>query len=355
VIPHERPSRQRLQRKDLEPAQVEKLKSLMAMDFIVYEHARESFLDRLSKIEPNGARTKSCSRRSRKIRGRTKAAGRGVSGDGCGGGGIHPAITLVRAESYGLQTATNWPHRGEIADIAFQIKSDMDLDRVDFRVRIYNDFHLLMYEEYFASQLLDLKAEQSCEFGIKFPLILGIGLHFADLTLYPVDELKGRPPPINFPRCCEFVVERDPSVNSTGLVALAAQPYVRRDIADDAFGAKLVLVEQVSRAACGTIGTAKLALLNTGSAALETFGVHRTTLGYRIRDRNTGELLSGEPPRTSLRADIPSGGFRLIEASFTAPALSGDYLIEWDLVREWSKWFGLQCTAPLEGYAGEWA
>jgi hypothetical protein len=336
-IPYERATAWRVRQAELEPGQIARLRDLMAADFHIYRQALARFRERAAALRgAAGSADRTAPPAAQPVAPPPPPA--------------EPTVALLRrAEAYGTQSVSSWPQRGEEIDIGCEVEAVVDLSRVDFRVRIYNDLEILLYEEFFTGIGDGLRAGAACEFGITLPLLLGLGFHFVDLVLH-VEQADGCSDVVEFHRACDFVVERAPGITSTGLVALPAKPYLRRAAADEMAGyeARLSVLHQPHRLPAGGAAAVQLALLNSGGQPLEIFGIHRVTLGYHLRDARTGETLPQEMPRSSLGADIASGGRTLVEATLTAPEVPGSYVVEWDLVREWVAWFGLECPAPLE-------
>lgn len=65
----------------------------------------------------------------------------------------------------------------------------------------------------------------------------------------------------------------------------------------------------------------------------------RLALSYHVRDQH-GLASEWDGARTPLRRAVAPGDQTVLLANFTAPAVPGDYFIEWDMVSEGECWFG---------------
>ncbi len=76
----------------------------------------------------------------------------------------------------------------------------------------------------------------------------------------------------------------------------------------------------------------------------------RLNLSYHVRDHQ-GLVLERNGDRTPLRTSVGPGDQAVLLANFTAPAVPGDYFVEWDMVSEGECWFGdagsLTATVPV--------
>lgn len=83
-------------------------------------------------------------------------------------------------------------------------------------------------------------------------------------------------------------------------------------------------------------------------------GGRRLALAYHVFDQ-AGVLVERDGDRTPLRTPVAPGDQTVLQAHFTAPAVPGDYFVEWDMVSEGECWFAdvgsLTATVPLRAAA----
>lgn len=68
-------------------------------------------------------------------------------------------------------------------------------------------------------------------------------------------------------------------------------------------------------------------------------------LSWHLR-RDTNEILQWDNPRFAFRGDLPPGGSETIEVFFRAPASTGKYVLEFDLLHEGLAWFAEHGSQP---------
>ena len=77
-----------------------------------------------------------------------------------------------------------------------------------------------------------------------------------------------------------------------------------------------------------------------------TPGIARSALSYRIL-RPDGTVVVGEGLRTPLPADIPPATATVVPVTVVAPDAPGDYVVEFDLVHEFVRWFDCPVRTPI--------
>jgi len=95
-------------------------------------------------------------------------------------------------------------------------------------------------------------------------------------------------------------------------------------------------------ARAGEVLLARIHAQNSGSLAWAPFSGGRSAqiqLGYHLFDCN-GSMLQWDFPRFPMMRFVPPGDTAVFLCTFWAPAMPGDYLLEWDLVSESECWFG---------------
>lgn len=89
--------------------------------------------------------------------------------------------------------------------------------------------------------------------------------------------------------------------------------------------------------------TCTIALTNTGDRPWRRAGWHPVRLSYHWRHGAT----AAEGCRFALPRDIQPGDTAQVSCTITAPAAEGEYVLEFDLVRELVGWFQADASAPL--------
>jgi O-antigen/teichoic acid export membrane protein len=80
---------------------------------------------------------------------------------------------------------------------------------------------------------------------------------------------------------------------------------------------------------------------NAGLVSWTASGTQRVVLGYHWRDPAVGKILPDDGMRTPLPRNVRPGGAVRVVARVRAPDRPGEYLLQWDLVREHVSWFSV--------------
>jgi hypothetical protein len=171
-------------------------------------------------------------------------------------------------------------------------------------------------------------------------------------TFY-VPELHATRPPAPTPpddvESIEAVLNADSRDRET-LFADKAQAASRAYALDD-YDVEIELIERDTRFAPGETRPLVVAVHNRGPAVFH--GEDRqppVRLAYRLHDRD-GRLLVADGVRTPLPAVLASHASEIIPVEVQAPARTGDYVIDIDLVHEGVRWF--ECALTVKIVVGE--
>ncbi len=96
----------------------------------------------------------------------------------------------------------------------------------------------------------------------------------------------------------------------------------------------------------GGMAEARFTLVNTGTQTWPAGGDHPVRLGYRWFIPGGAEVPATKGYRTALPADLAPGKAVTLTAKFAAPADPGEYVLQWDLVREGVAWFSEEKANP---------
>ncbi len=127
---------------------------------------------------------------------------------------------------------------------------------------------------------------------------------------------------------------------------LVLKPGFRRNPAKLEYSAKIRLLRGPKDLNIGDRTSIRLRLTNTGRQTWLPSGPNTCLLSYHLREAS-GAMLRFENPRTSLSAPVAPRRSMEIDVVLRAPLRAGEYVLEFDLLREGVAWFQDGGSPPL--------
>jgi len=96
----------------------------------------------------------------------------------------------------------------------------------------------------------------------------------------------------------------------------------------------------------GTATYVPVTATNTGVRTWQAGTDQGYALGYHLLTSD-GTVIDFDGGHIALPHDVPPGGSVQVQALVTAPAVDGEYLVEWDMLQEGVTWFSWEGSAPV--------
>ena len=127
-----------------------------------------------------------------------------------------------------------------------------------------------------------------------------------------------------------------------GIGCAKSKAVIDKPLPEGAYKADISVLNPPMTLKAGSLTNIKVKVKNTGNSIWPALGQPNGRFAINLGDHwldKTGKILEGDVDRASLPFDIKPGEDTVLVISLKAPAVSGDYILEYDMVQENVTWF----------------